>query len=96
MAETGTVYSYQYNHLRKEVILKFQVGSMPAMQIVMSVEAFFQDIDFIRKDKKLAHWLVEVRKRKELPVNYDFGVNTEITFNPGEWEDKMKEDKDGV
>jgi len=91
MPPTGTLYSYAYNHTRKEVIIKVHIGAMQPIEIVMSAEGFFQDIDFIRKDKKLAHWLTEVRKRKDLPIDHDFGANTEIKFNPDEWEGKMKE-----
>lgn len=89
---TGTSYRYGYNHKRKEVIISFQVGTTPPVELVIGVEAFFQDIDFIRGDRQLAHFLAEVRKRKELPSDHDFGPGGgEIKFNPDDWEGKMKD-----
>ena len=88
MPPTGTSYSYAYNHTRKEIIIRMHVGTNQPFEIVMGAEAFIQDIDFVRKDKKLAHWLGEVRKRKDLPIGTP-GADAEIDFNPGEWEDKM-------
>ena len=90
MPTTGTMYSYAYNHARKEVILNVHIGTNQPISIVMSAEAFIQDIEFARKDKKLAHWLAEVKRRKDLPVNAP-GATDEIQFNPEDWEGKMKE-----
>jgi len=92
MALAGTVYSYGYNHQRKEVFFRIQVGTMPMIEIVMGAEAFIQDLDFIKKDQKLAHFISEVRKRKELPANYDFGAQAEIKFDADEWGKKMGEE----
>ena len=93
MALVGTVYSYGYNHARKEIIFKLQVGTMPEIQIVMSAEAFIQDLDFVRKDQRLAHFISEIKKRKDLPINYDFGAGgSEIKFNPEEWDKRMGKD----
>ena len=91
MALIGTQYSYGYNHKRKEVVLKIQIGTMAPIDIVISAEAFFQDIDFIAKDKKLVHFLAEVRRRKDLPTNHNFGDEAEIKFDPDEWGKKMEE-----
>lgn len=93
MPLTGTQYNYGYNHQRKEIIITFQVGTMQPVQIVMSAEAFLQDLDFIRKDKKLAHFLAEVGKRKDLPVDHDFGAGgSEIKFDPKEWQERIERD----
>ena len=92
MPVVGTMYSYAYNHARKEIIIKAHIGSNQPVEIVMSAEGFFQDIDFVRKDKKLDHWISEVRKRKDLPADHNFGADAEIKFNSGEWESKMEED----
>ncbi|GAF94511.1 unnamed protein product, partial [marine sediment metagenome] len=52
-----------------------------------------QDLDFMAKDKVLAHFIAEVKKRKDLPIDYDFGPGgSEIKFNQ-EWENKMGEGK---
>ncbi len=86
----GTQYGYGYNHKRKEVIIKLQIGAMPPVEIVMGAEAFCQDIDFISKDKRLAHFLGKVREMKDLPVDYDFGEGGgEIKFDPKDWDSKM-------
>ena len=97
MPSTGTMYSYAYNHIRKEVILRIHIGTNQPIEIVMSAEGFFQDIEFVRKDKKLAHFIAEIKKMKDLPANYDFGPGgSEIRFNPEEWDNKMKEDSNEV
>ena len=92
MPLNGTLYSYGYNHQRKEVIIKFQMGTSPPVEIVTGAEAFIQDLDFIKKDQKLAHFISEVRKRKELPVTFDFGASSEIKFNPEDWNKLMNDE----
>jgi len=89
MPPTGTMYSYAYNHARKEIILRVHIGTNTPTEIVMSAEGFFSDLEFIRKDKKLAHFLSEVKKRKDLPVDYDFGENADIKFDENEWDKRM-------
>ena len=84
-------YSYRYNHKTKEVIAKVQIGFQPPVDIVMGAEAFTQDIEFMANDKKLAHFLSEVKRRKDLPTDYDFGKDAEIKFDEGEWDQRMKE-----
>lgn len=85
-------YNLIYSHKTKEIILTFQVGSSPQVKLIMGAEASIQDFDFLKKDPKLAHFLFEVRKRKDLPIDYDFGTNAEIRFDPNDWEGKMKEE----
>lgn len=92
----GTTYSYGYNHARKEIYIRFQIGTTPPFELAMGVEAFFQDIAFIKNDKQLAHFLAVIKERKDLPVDHDFGPGGgEIKFDPKDWEDKMggKDDK---
>lgn len=87
-----TQYSFGYDHKRKEVVFNLKIGSSPPVQFIMSAEAFIQDILFMNNDQQLAHFLGEVRKRKDLPVDYDFGAGgSEIRFDPKEWEDRMND-----
>jgi len=90
MPQVGTMYNYIYNHLRKEVVIVVHVGTNKPVEIVMSVEGFIADIEFVKKDKKLAHWLAEVKRRKDLPVSHDFGAEADIKF--GEDWNKLMED----
>ena len=86
----GTIYNYGYDHQRKEVVVNFRIGSSPPIEIIMSAEAFLFDLEFMANDQKLKHFISEVKKRKDLPVDYDFGVGgSEIKFDPKEWEGKM-------
>lgn len=86
--------SYGYNHKRKEVTFVLQVGSQAPVKFIMAAEAFIQDLESFSNDPQLAHYLAEVRRRKDLPIDYDFGAGgNEIKFEPKEWENKM-EDKD--
>jgi len=86
----GTSYNYGYDHQRKEVVIHLQVGSTPPVEIIMSAEAFCFDIEFMTKDKKLKHFISEVKKRKDLPADHDFGAGgSEIKFNPDDWEGRM-------
>jgi len=94
MPQSGTMYNYAYNHARKEIIIMVHIGTNKPIEIVMSVEGFFSDIEFVKKDKKLAHWLSEVKKMKDLPVDYDFGPRgAAIKFDEEDWNKKMGEDK---
>ena len=84
-------YSYIYNHKTKEITCNFQVGSSQPVKIITGAESFIQDIDFIKNDPKLAHFLSVVRIRKDLPIDHDFGPGgDEIKFNPEDWEGKME------
>lgn len=86
----GIRYNFTYIHKRKEVVISFQVGTMPPMQIVMGAEAFSQDIDYISKDQRLVKFLAVVKVRKDLPIDHDFGPEGgEIRFDTKEWDDKM-------
>ncbi len=86
----GISYRIDYIHKRKEVVVRFQVGSMPPIMIVMGAEAFCQDIDYISKDKGLSALLSFIKERKDLPIDYDFGAEGgDKRFSPGEWENKM-------
>lgn len=87
-------YSYKYRHDTKEVMITLQVGMTPPMSALMSAEAFIQDMEFMANDQKLAHFLSIVRKRKDLPIDYDFGAEAEIKFEPKEWEGRMQEGTD--
>jgi len=91
MPLNGTVYTYGYNHQRKEVFFRIQIGTSPVMEFAIGAEAFIYDLDFIRKDTKLSHFISEVRKRKELPTDFDFGSEAEIKFDADEWGKKMRE-----
>jgi len=85
------VYNYQYQHKTKEVIVNLQIGFSSPLKAVLSAEAFIQDIEFMAKDPKLAHFLSEVKKSKDLPIDHDFGADSEIKFDPKDWEEKMGE-----
>ncbi len=87
---SGIAYRIDYLHKRKEVVIKFQVGSTPPIEIVMSAEGFLNDLEFIKNDKHLAHLLSIIKERKDLPIDHDFGPSGGDTkFDPREWEDKM-------
>jgi len=88
----GTRYSYGYIHKRKEVFITIQTGSSPPIHIVMGVEAFLSDLDYMAKDKALTGFLAFVREKKDLPVDYDFGPGGG-DFNFNDWENKMKGDQ---
>jgi len=93
MMPIGIRYNFTYIHKRKEVVTTFQVGTMPPFVIVMGAEAFCQDIDFIGKDRNITNFVVNVKERKDLPIDHDFGASGgEIRFNPLEWEGKMGDD----
>ena len=86
----GTRYSYTYLHKRKEIVIQFQVGTAPPVEIIMGAEAFIQDIDYMSKDENIPKFLAIVRERKDLPIDYDFGEGgKQGDFNSKEWEDKM-------
>jgi len=86
----GMKYSYGYNHKRKEVIFRFQIGSIPPIEIVMGVEALLQDLDFIRNDKTLAKFIESIREAKDFPIDHDFGSGKgDFKFDPKDWEEKM-------
>ena len=86
----GTRYSVSYVHKRKEVVVEFQVGSMPPFHIVMGAEAFCQDFDAIVNNEGLAKYLAFIKEKKDLPIDHDFGAQGgDKRFNPKEWEDKM-------
>ena len=84
-------YSYQYQHKTKEVIINIQFGISTPVKAIVSAEAFIQDIEFIKKDPKLAHFLQVVSKRKDMPVDHDFGADTEIKFDHKQWDNRMGE-----
>lgn len=87
----GIAYRVQYDHKRKEVTVIFRVGSMPVVEIIMGAEAFCQDFDYISRDQNLAKFIADIRERKDLPVDHDFGVSGGgLKFDPKEWEDKME------
>ena len=86
----GIRYNVLYIHARKEVVIDFQIGSMPPIHIVMSAEAFCQDLDFLTKNEGLAKYLAIVRERKDLPVDHDFGPGGgQMGFDPKGWDNKM-------
>lgn len=86
----GIRYNVTYFHKRKEVVVEFQVGSMPPFHIVMAAEAFVQDFDFIKNDESLAKYILTIKERKDLPVDQDFGTQGgDKRFDPKQWEDKM-------
>ncbi len=88
-----TQYAYGYDHKRKEINFMLTIGSQAPVNFTMSAEAFLQDLVFMNKDPQLAHFLTEVKKRKDLPIDYDFGAGgSEIKFDPKEWEDRMKDE----
>ena len=89
MSLLGTIYGYGYNPKRKEVMFKLQIGSIPEIQIVMGAESFIPDLDFMAKDKKLVHFISEVRKRKDLPTDHKFEPGEEEIRWKEEWDNKM-------
>lgn len=84
----GTRYSYGYNHKRKEVVIQLQTGSSQPIKIVVGVQAFLDDIDFIRDDKNLARFISFIRERKDLPVDHDFGPGG-ADFDKNKWDNLM-------
>ena len=89
----GTRYSYGYNHKRKEIVIQFQTGSNHPFEIVIGVQAFLDDIEFIRNDKQLAHFISFIMERKDLPSDHDFGPGG-ADFDKNKW-DNMLGEKDG-
>lgn len=87
----GIRYQVNYIHKRKEVLIRFQVGTMPPIEIVMGAEAFCQDIAYIINDKGLAKFFANVKASKDLPIDHNFGAGGgDIKFDQKEWEDKME------
>jgi len=87
----GIHYNVGYNHQRKEVIVIFKIGSMPPIEVVMGAESFCQDLAYISKDPNLAKFIADIRERKDLPVDHDFGAGGGgLKFDPKEWENKME------
>ena len=90
----GMMYSIQYHHKRKDVTILLKVGSMPPIEFVMGAEAFCQDLDFIKNDKGLAGIIDGIRKRKDLPTDYDFGSGGS-DFDSRKWEGMMGDKQEG-
>ena len=84
-------YSYKYVHKTKEVVIQVSVGGGPPLNAIMSAEAFTQDMEFIKSDQKLAHFLSVVKERKDLPIDHNFGEDEDIKFDPEAWEKRLKE-----
>ena len=93
--EEVIVYNFQYNHQTKEVTGTMQVGLSPPAKFLISAEAFIQDVDFLKRDKNFVRFLADVRERKDLPTDHDFGPGGgQIKFNPRDWESKKEGEND--
>ena len=85
----GIRYNIGYNHKRKEVMLILQIGSQPPVEFVMGAESFIQDLDFITHSEGLKKAIDVIRVRKDLPIDYDFGIDGS-DFDNRKWEEKME------